>query len=79
MSDSARSSCGLSARTILIGCSLAHSRSGPAAVVVARGGMNASARIFRRSRTFVALEFRPEGLALPYGACDSPRVVRTFG
>jgi hypothetical protein len=44
MSDSARSSCGLSARTILIGCSLAQSRSGPAAVVVARGGMNASAR-----------------------------------
>jgi hypothetical protein len=38
MSDSARFDLGLSARTILIGCSLAQSRGGSAAVVVARRG-----------------------------------------
>jgi hypothetical protein len=42
MSDSARSDLGLSARTILIGCSLTQSRGG-SAVVVARRGKYASA------------------------------------
>jgi hypothetical protein len=37
MSDSARFDLGLSARTILIGCSLAQSRGGSAAVVARRG------------------------------------------
>ena len=54
MSDSARFDLGLSARTILIGCSLAQSRGGSAAVVVARRGKNASARSFSVRRCAIS-------------------------